>query len=376
MAREAARLARVVRADPELGGSEYRAAIQEAAAVIRRGGLVGFPTETVYGLAADGLDPVAVAKVYEVKERPLDSALILHLADASEALRYTTAVPPAAGALMDAFWPGPLTLIFPRAGLVPEITAGGRDNIGMRVPDHRVARDLVRAAGRPVVGPSANLSGRPSPMTAQDVLDDLGGMIDLVLDSGQTSLGIESTVLDLTLSPPVVHRPGSVTLEQLREYLPRLVVAGGSVGVGGGGGGRDVQTRPSAQQGMRLILVDGPPGAQSLGTARALAARYAATGSRVGLIAQLDAAGGADGTVPAPPSTQQLLMQAQPGEVRLASLGPEGDLHAAAARLYPALRSLEAAGCEIAVAAPLPRHGLGVAIMNRLEKAAAEVVGQ
>jgi L-threonylcarbamoyladenylate synthase len=330
----------------------------------------------VYGLAADALDPLAVARVYEVKARPLDSALILHLGDPADVVLYAASVPEAAPALMEAFWPGPLTLVFPRAAVVPEITAGGRDNIGMRVPGHDTARDLVRAAGRPLVGPSANRSGRPSPMTAADVLDELGGVIDAVLDAGVTRLGIESTVLDLTVSPPAVLRPGAVTAEQLRSYLPEL----GVPATGAAPRAREWES------GMRLLLVTGAPGPESVAAAAELARRHAAGGRRVGLLAQMrdQPAGAAEGwgdsararrgegdvMLAAPAAPEPIA----PGEVRSPWLGRPGDLVAAAALLLPALRALEAAGCEVAVAAPLSREGLGLAIMNRLEKLATEVV--
>ncbi len=350
------------------GGSPDGAAIQEAAAIIRSGGLVGFPTETVYGLAADALNRTAVARVFEVKARPLDSALILHLAGADEAPRYVRAIPAVARDLMRDFWPGPLTIILPRAELVPEITAGGRENIAMRVPDHPVARDLIRACGTALVGPSANKTGRPSPITAADVLAELDADIEAVLDAGPAPLGMESTVLDLTSSPPAILRPGSVTLEQLSPYLGPLVLKGGGVAPDAARAGA---VRP------RLVLADAVPGDEGARLAWSLALRELARGRRTGLLlteegvrfgrrllgetGHAGAAGAAeDDTWP-------------PGLV-VASLGPSGDLRVPASRLYPALRLLERAGCDLIVAEPLPLHGLGLAIMNRLQKAASEVL--
>jgi L-threonylcarbamoyladenylate synthase len=343
-----ARLIRLTSGTDSASAAAYQTGIAEAASIIRAGGLVGFPTETVYGLAADGLNANAVAKVYAVKERPLDSALILHLADARDAASYAYELPPGAVELMDAFWPGPLTLVVPKASHVPEITSGGRDNIGLRVPDHHVARDLVRAAGVAVVGPSANLSGRPSPMTAADVLDELGDRIDAVLDAGATSLGIESTVLDLTASPPTVLRLGSITPEALERCLGRPVRLPSPT--------RMASLSPTRGLRFRLIVVDGADRESITRAAVRLALHAANAGCQVALLAQ-------DG-----------LVADAPDDVAVVSLGPTGDFIAAAARLYPALRACEAAGYSAVFVPAIPRVGLGLAVMHRLDKLAAEVV--
>jgi len=338
-------MAKLLAVDPSIWGSPaYWDAIGEAAALIRAGGLVGFPTETVYGLAADALNPAAVARVYEAKQRPLDSPLILHLDGPDQAHQYVTVLPDGAARLMAAFWPGPLTLVCRRAPVVPDITAAGRDNIGLRVPDHRVARDLASLAGTPLVGPSANRSGRPSPMVAAEVLDELGPVIDAVLDAGPSQLGMESTVLDLTVEPPLVLRPGSVTVEELRRHLDRVEVAPATTG------NRHRLVAP-------LLLLDTKPGPAALAQAVQLAQERLAGGTarRVGILALGD-----------------IQPRALPRGVHPVSLGH--DLRQAATRYYPALRELEAAGVDLIIACPLPRHGLGLAIMSRLEKAADEVV--
>lgn len=362
-------MAKLLAVDPSTWGSPaYWDTIGEAAALIQAGGLVGFPTETVYGLAADALNPAAVARVFEVKQRPLDSPLILHLDGPDQVHQYVTVLPDGAARLMAAFWPGPLTLICRRAPVVPDITAGGRDNIGLRVPDHRVARDLVSMAGRPVVGPSANRSGRPSPMVAGEVLEELGPAIDAVLDAGPTQLGMESTVLDLTVDPPLVLRPGSVTVEELRRYLDRVEVAAAATGDPGRGERGPAAERQGLDQApltaprrhrlaARLLLLDTEPGPGALVQAVRVAQERLAGGlvRRVGLLAlgELQPGGLAHGVHPV-------------------SLGD--DLRQAAARYYPALRELEAAGVDLIIACPLPRQGLGLAIMSRLEKTADEVV--
>jgi len=349
----------------------YLDAISEAAGLIRQGGLVGFPTETVYGLGADALNPRAVARVYVVKQRPPESALILHLAGPEQAEEYLRAVPEAAWRLMRDFWPGPLTLVLPKAPIVPAITSGGRDNIAVRVPDHPVAIDFIRACGRPVVGPSANKTGRPSPMTAQDVLDDLGPEIEAVLDAGPAPLGMESTVLDMTIAPPAILRPGSVTAEELEPYLgplsppPNVPGTGASVDL-------DPASRPFA---ARLVLVDVPPGPEAAGRVWELARDQIRAGRRPGLLMTTEGAGERAIAMGKGRAAGGAGLTFKTGDgITVAVLGPRQDPRAVAGRLYAGLRALERLGCDVVLAEPVPRAGLGAAVMNRLEKAADEVV--
>jgi L-threonylcarbamoyladenylate synthase len=207
-----------------LDGAEP-ADVERAAAILRDGGLVAFPTETVYGLGADGLSPEAVARVFRAKGRPPDNPLILHVADveAARALWVADAGTEArARRLAGAFWPGPLTLVLPRAEAVPDAVSAGQETVGVRVPDHPVARALLEAVGRPLAAPSANRSGRPSPTTAEHVLATLDGRIEAVLDGGPTRVGVESTVLSLAGPRPRILRPGAVTAEELAPFLPGL----------------------------------------------------------------------------------------------------------------------------------------------------------
>ena len=199
-------------------------AIQEGARRLRAGEIVAFPTETVYGLGANGLNADAVRRIFEAKERPCDNPLILHIADVEALDRLTARVNPRARALMERFWPGPLTLILPKAACVPYETTGGLETVAVRMPAHPVALALIRAADCPIAAPSANRSGRPSPTQADHVLEDLNGRIPLILDGGSSRVGVESTVLDLTGGTPVVLRPGGVTTEMLLPYLPDLQV--------------------------------------------------------------------------------------------------------------------------------------------------------
>ncbi|MDR1027963.1 MAG: threonylcarbamoyl-AMP synthase, partial [Clostridiales Family XIII bacterium] len=198
--------------------------VRVAAEVIRAGGLVAFPTETVYGLGCDAFNETAVRKVYAAKGRPSDNPMIVHIARASDVGDLTTSISPAFVRLADSFWPGPLTMILKKKTDVPEAVTGGLDTVAVRLPDHPVAIELIRAAGRPVAAPSANLSGSPSPTRAQHVIRDLSGKADVILAGLDSRVGIESTVLDLTSDPPAVLRPGVLTADHLSDALGREVI--------------------------------------------------------------------------------------------------------------------------------------------------------
>lgn len=193
--------------------------IAQAARVIKNGGLVSFPTETIYGLGANGLDPEAVKKIFLAKGRPQDNPLILHVASVEQVTDLVQEIPESAKLLMNKFWPGPLTLIFKKSDLVPDSVSCGLDTVAVRMPDNKVALELINACGCPLSAPSANISGRPSPTQAIHVMDDLSGKVDMVLDGGEVDIGIESTVLDLTQTPPQILRPGKVTQEDIEGLL-------------------------------------------------------------------------------------------------------------------------------------------------------------
>ncbi len=199
-------------------------AIEEAAAILRAGGLVGLPTETVYGLGANGLDEAAVRRIFEAKGRPQDNPLILHVPSADWLERYCLDVPPQAYALAEKFWPGPLTMILPRRPLVPLRTTGGLETVGVRCPDHEVTRAIIQRSGVPIAAPSGNTSGRPSPTTAQHMWEDMAGKIEAIVEGGPCRVGVESTIIDLTVSPPRLLRPGGLPLEALREVLGEVQV--------------------------------------------------------------------------------------------------------------------------------------------------------
>ncbi len=198
--------------------------VSQAADVIRRGGLLGIPTETVYGLGANGLDPDAVAAIFAAKGRPQDNPLILHVPDESWLERYCEDIPAVAYELTGRFWPGPLTMILRRKPMVPDAVTAGLDTVGMRCPDCKVTRDIIAAADLPVAAPSGNASGRPSPTSAAAMLEDMEGKIDALVDDGPCSVGVESTIIDLTVAPPRLLRPGGVTLEELEEVLGEVAV--------------------------------------------------------------------------------------------------------------------------------------------------------
>lgn len=193
--------------------------IELAAAILREGGLVGIPTETVYGLGANGLDSKAVADIFTAKGRPQDNPLILHIPEADWLERYCRDIPECAYVLAQVFWPGPLTMVLPRRNNVPDVVTAGLDTVGMRCPGHDLCRQIIVLAGVPIAAPSGNTSGRPSPTTAQHMMEDMDGKIDAIIDGGACDVGVESTIIDLTCKPPRLLRPGGVTLEQLQEVL-------------------------------------------------------------------------------------------------------------------------------------------------------------
>lgn len=191
----------------------------EAAAILKKGGLVAFPTETVYGLGADALNEEAARKIYAAKGRPSDNPLIAHIAKKEDIEPLVREIPEAGKKLMDAFWPGPLTLIFPKSGRVPTGTTGGLDTVAVRMPSDPVARRLIELAGTPVAAPSANTSGRPSPTTAEHVRQDMDGRIEMIVDGGPVGIGVESTIVDVTGEIPMVLRPGAITMEMLKKCV-------------------------------------------------------------------------------------------------------------------------------------------------------------
>lgn len=328
------------------------AGLAEAAQVLVAGGLVAFPTETVYGLGALALDSAAVNRIFAAKERPSTDPVIVHLAGPQDLPRVARAAPPGLEALATAFWPGPLTLIVPRGPAVPDIVTAGGDTVAVRVPAHPVARALLLAATVPIAAPSANRFSRPSPTRAEHVLADLDGRVDLILDAGPTSVGVESTIVDLTHRPARLLRPGGVPVEALREHLPDLVVVERF--------SAETLAAESPGQFLRhyaprtpLQVVDGDaePARLALGQAALDAAQ---AGRRVGALL----------------FDEDLTVLSGAPFAAVRSLGSERDLPTAAARLFEALRSLDAAGLDLLLARLPNTAGLGLALRDRLIRAA------
>ncbi len=333
--------------------------IEQAAQAIRDGQLVAFPTETVYGLGANALDPSAVAKIFEAKERPATDPLIVHLAHIGQLSMCASHVPPAARKLGLAFWAGPLTIILPKKPAVPDSVTAGLPSVALRVPSHRVARALMEMAGVPVAAPSANRFSRPSPTTAQHVLADLDGRVDLILDGGPTDIGIESTIVDFTVDPPVVRRPGGLTLEQIRAVVPDVVTLAqqGSVDVAQVAPGQlSRHYAPRAE----LTLYDGDV-ARMVQRVAADARTLAAKGARVGILAPEE-----DLLALAP----ELAPLAAAGRVEVRPYGSRSDPARAAHQLFAALRALDATGVTYILATSIGRDGLGLAVLDRLARAA------
>ena len=194
-------------------------AIKQAGEIIKKGGLVAFPTETVYGLGANALSEEAAAKIYEAKGRPSDNPLIAHIADIDMLAPLVKEIPPAAVKLMEAFWPGPMTLIFNKSNLVPKGTTGGLETVAVRYPNHPIAQALINASGVSIAAPSANLSGKPSPTLGEHVMDDMDGRVDMIIDGGMVGMGLESTIIDVTVNPPMILRPGFITEEMIQKVV-------------------------------------------------------------------------------------------------------------------------------------------------------------
>jgi L-threonylcarbamoyladenylate synthase len=327
--------------------------IRLVADIIRKGGLVAFPTETVYGLGADALNEKAVLSLFAAKSRPLDNPPIVHVAHTKTVRTLAKTVPAEAETLMKRFWPGPLTLIFKRSVLVPTVTVAGLDTIAVRMPNHKVALALIKESGCPIAAPSANLAGRPSPTTAQHVLDDLNGKIDAVLDAGPTRIGVESTVLDLTVDPPQILRPGGTPFEELKRVANHIVLSPVAIAekplpleTVRSPGLKHRHYAPNAE----LIIVEGET-LNVIRKVKALVQSYQSAGKRVGVLA-----------------TDETFLQYEKADI-VKSLGSRTDLATVARNLFRLLREFDSENVDVIVAEGLPAEGLGLAVLNRLRKA-------
>jgi L-threonylcarbamoyladenylate synthase len=328
--------------------------IQVAANFIRKGGLVAFPTETVYGLGADALNQKAVAKVFVAKKRPLDNPIIVHVAKPKDVERLAKDIPEVAEKLMARFWPGPLTLVLKRSPLVSDATVVGMDTIAVRMPKNRVALALINASGVPIAAPSANLAGKPSPTTARHVIDDLAGRIDVVLDAGPTKIGVESTVVDLTTSIPRILRPGGTSYETLKRVL------GKKIEIHPAALATDrIPVKRAASPGMKhrhyapdadMIVVEGEhdkivPRVQELATLLMYETK------KVGILASSESASKYHADI-------------------VKSFGSRRNMKAVARNLFRLLRELDEEKVNVIIAEGVSTRGLGLAVMNRLRRAA------
>lgn len=324
--------------------------IEQAAAVLRRGGLVALPTETVYGLAADATNADAVAKIFEAKKRPTTDPLIVHISDTAELQGVALDPPPLAGALANAFWPGPLTMVLNRASSIPPIVSAGLDTVAVRFPAHAVALALIRTLGAPIAAPSANLFTRPSPTSAAHVWQDLGGRIDMILDGGPASVGVESTVVDLTIDPPAVLRPGGVPLEALREIEPRIAYAPRHAAAGEAVSSPGMLLKHYSPR-AEVRLFSGPRDAV-LARMHTEIARLVSQGKTVGALALSEDATSLNAAA------------------HLADLGSAERLDDVSRNLFDGLRSLDDRAVDVIFVRAPSRKGLGEAIWDRLYRAA------
>lgn len=326
--------------------------LERAAEILKNGGLVAFPTETVYGLGGDALNPEAAKKIYEAKGRPSDNPLIVHIAKEEDVERIARDIPEAAYKLMDVFWPGPMTMIFRKKSLVPDSTTGGLDTVAVRMPSHSVAYELIRRSGVLIAAPSANLSGRPSPTAASHVKEDLKGRIDMIIDGGECQYGIESTILDMTGDTPVILRPGFITSEMLESVIGQVEVDPAVIEPIG-------DVRPKAP-GMKythyapkgqMYIVEGEDNDSVIHCINRLVRERQAEGCRVGVLA-----------------TQHNSLSYEADEVIV--VGDRSDEVMISSHLYGSLREFDERGVEYIYSESFAGGRLGTAIMNRLLKAA------
>ncbi|MCG3175534.1 MAG: Threonylcarbamoyl-AMP synthase [Candidatus Omnitrophica bacterium] len=336
--------------DPRKGPLPVTAeTVRRAAQALKEGRLVAFPTETVYGLGASALDPSAVVRIFEAKRRPAFDPLIVHTSDAPSAFDLCSSVPPVARQLAERYWPGPLTLVLPKTAVVPDVVTSGLPTVAVRVPAHPVALELIRAFGGPVAAPSANLFGYTSPTHAQAVLDDLGDRVDLVLDGGACSVGIESTVLLVEGQKGVLLRPGGIPVEELREFLPVEKASSTPLAPRSPG-----QLESHYAPWTTLLLCEGGnAGVYRAASALALsAAEEGRPRPRLGALL----------FGPQPSDIDDVLDAAE-------NLSETGDLRSAATRLFAAIRALDKMNLDLLLASTVPDTGIGGAINDRLIRA-------
>lgn len=341
---------RVIKIDAvNIDENELRPAAEE----LRQGRIVAFPTETVYGLGANALDEEAVRRIFEAKGRPSDNPLIVHIADRKKVLELAAYVPEKAVALMDKLWPGPLTLVMKKSWVIPDCITAGLDTVAIRMPEHPVALELIRLAGIPVAAPSANTSGKPSPTTARHVLNDLDGKIEMIVDAGSSRVGLESTVLDVSVEPPVLLRPGGITPSQIEEIIGHIDVDKTIMG-------KVTEENVPKSPGMKykhyspkahVIIVESSDVDKQAGVVCQLAEQNKKEGKKVGVCA-----------------TDQTIEKYNKFET--ISMGDRNHPETIAASLFSILREFDDRGVDVILAEAVDQNGVGLAIMNRMVKAA------
>lgn len=321
-----------------------------AAVALAEGKLVAFPTETVYGLGANALDPIAVGRIFKAKGRPSDNPLIVHISRIEDINQLIVSMPEKARILADAFWPGPLTMVLNKSNLVPDVITAGLSTVAVRVPDNEIALSLIGQAGVPVAAPSANLSGKPSPTDAAHVIQDLSGRIDFIIDGGNCKVGLESTVIDMTADPPVVLRPGGITAEMLEKKIGKViadnVLEKDGDNIPKSPGMKYRHYSPKAE----MTIVSGDP-KKMVDAINNLLGRYKAGNLKTGVLASEETRALYDASVVLCPGSMK-----RPENI--------------AAEIYSCLRKFDDEGVEIIFTEAFPEHGIGHAIMNRLKKAA------
>jgi len=330
--------------------------LRKAAALLRHGEVVAFPTETVYGLGANALDAEGVKKIFLAKGRPGDNPLIVHVANTAQLETLVEEIPDKAHALMKKFWPGPLTIIFPKSDLVPEEVTAGLNTVAVRMPEHPVALALIKESGVPIAAPSANISGRPSPTEGEHVLGDLNGKVPLIIDGGETKVGLESTVLDLTVDPPLILRPGGITLEEIKDtigqadYDPGLKEnqAPRSPGM------KYTHYSPEAE----VFIVEGEE-REIVNKIIAASKRFREKGKKTALLLSEE-------------TGETIAGQGEFCYIEI--LGSRKDLSLVAHHLFSSLRHADLHGADIVLIEAFSDQGVGAAVMNRIRKAAGNKV--
>lgn len=345
---------KIDRSKPEFTEAED-AALRRAGEVIRAGGLVAFPTETVYGLGGDALNRESSRKIYAAKGRPSDNPLIVHICKFEDIRQIVKEVPEEACRIAEAFWPGPLTMILPKSELVPKETTGGLDTVAVRFPSDKIAQKLIEYSGGYIAAPSANLSGRPSPTVAKYVAEDMDGRIEMIIDGGAVGIGLESTIIDLTVSPPQILRPGYVTEEMLRKVLGRVDTDVTILSADSGQAPKapGMKYRHYAPKG-ELTIVEGEPDAV-VAYINGQVQRARENGEKTGVIGTDECAGRYCADV-------------------VKSVGSREDEESIARHLFTALREFDDENVERMYSESFDSAGLGQAIMNRLLKAAGHHV--